>query len=694
MIALDTETTGINLPHGCAPFFVTMCERNQDPTYMEWFVDPITRQPEYDQRDLRELKRILKTTDRLVCHNAKFDIKALSTCIAFDEDALWNKTDCTLTLSHIISSSSQHDLTSLGIKYVGVDITVYEERLAKAVKEARDYVLKKLPDWNIIRKNRIPSTTPSAKSPPKEGDGTEGKAWKFDMWLPRTLARHLNLPPEHHWWHALRAYSCADSALTIVLRDRLLEEIRDERLLRVYGFRMEAVKVSYKMERHGVTYSTQRANSLLKRYEEESVEAEKTCLSLSDGKMSSLPKGGTSKALDSLIFDHYKLPVVLTTKKGKRSCKSAAIEQWLSELPQDSKPHRFLKNLRDKRKRDTACTFLRGYERVSLPVIPKNLDKTKSVDDLVNKLLLQDIRRMYYNLNMTGSGTLRGTSSDPNSQNISKKEGFNLRYAFCPALGREWWSMDYENIELRLPAYESGEEEMIYLFEHPDEPPYYGSQHLLISHLLFPKEFEKCLKEGTQFKKVYASTLYQRVKNGDFAVQYGAIEREEGGTADKAYGMVGAHKKVKSKFKKLEKLNQSCIQFAQEHGFVYTMTDKEFGIGYPLDCPFYRGRVKPTIPLNYRVQGTAMWCMNRAMVRCQAYLDTVNAEIPSYHDWYYITMQIHDELVFDFPAGNPRNQEVADNLKNCMECSGDYVDVPLKVSVSYHPDNFSESVTL
>ena len=75
------------------------------------------------------------------------------------------------------------------------------------------------------------------------------------------------------------------------------------------------------------------------------------------------------------------------------------------------------------------------------------------------------------------------------------------------------------------PAYEAGEEEMISLFEKPDEPPYFGSNHLLAFDILHPDKWDRDDPEGLlKAKKEYASTWYQWTKNGNFAVQYGAME--------------------------------------------------------------------------------------------------------------------------------------------------------------------------
>lgn len=302
---------------------------------------------------------------------------------------------------------------------------------------------------------------------------------------------------------------------------------------------------------------------------------------------------------------------------------------------------------------------------------------------------------LHPSLNQTGTDTLRCSSNSPNSQNISKREEFNVRYCFGPAPGRVWYACDYENLELKIPAYLANEEGMIALFERPKEPPYFGSHHLLAAHILHKEKFEACLDangnlDGRIFKKRYESTLYQWTKNGNFASQYGAIP--ESGTADRAYHVPGGQLMIQASMRKIAELNQRTIAYANKFGYVETVPDRTVNPkkGYPIVCGRSDwGKISPTIPLSYKIQSTAMWCTRRAMVRCQDRLDEWFDE-----DGYdgRIVMQIHDEIDFDMPADDPRNDERVEELAALMAQSGDDIGIPLSVSIKYHPNNWSEEV--
>jgi hypothetical protein len=287
----------------------------------------------------------------------------------------------------------------------------------------------------------------------------------------------------------------------------------------------------------------------------------------------------------------------------------------------------------------------------------------------------------------------------------SKNEDLNLRLCFGPAPGREWWSLDAKNIELRIPAYESGQKDLIDLFERPDDPPFYGSTHLLNFSVVYPELWEKEVREvglekvGPHCKKKYASSWYQWCKNGGFKLQYGGIN------ADPTFHRVGATDLLRARFSKLEALNQHYIRYAEKHGYVETMPDRSVDPdhGYPLLCNRTEyGRIKPTVPLNYHVQGTAMWWTMMAMIRCQDYLDTLNKPISSHlrtHLGYHMTIQCHDELVFDFPRGTgpepwKTNLPKIRRIQGIMERCGADIGVLTPVGTEYHESSWAEGVTL
>jgi DNA polymerase I-like protein with 3'-5' exonuclease and polymerase domains len=1032
--SLDTETTGLDTRHGAKPFFVTMTGEDEITRHWSWPVNPLTREPQIPEGDLLDILREIEEADELVLQNCKFDIAALGTLMG-DLHWPWEKTHDTLNAGHILASNQPHDLTSMAMQYLGIDIEPYDKALEKAVKECRTYVSRHLKDWRIAKEG-LPDM-------PSAGD----KTWKFDSWLPEALARHFwgvsearkalavsfrrmtleewgqlpgafFLPPEnewrktrlfefpvHGWYTVLRDYANADSAVTMALWKVMREELRNRGLWKIYEEMRHRPYLAARLERTGVTLSKLRLEEQVEKYGGESVTLAERCEDIArqyDYELE-LPKSGRNHSLERFIFDVMGVPPVGRTPAGVPTMDKAAIVEMMNAYEEDSDEYNFFKALIDKRSRDTAVQYLRGYRRFWLPLYGKMGGFEYDTGEWYI---------LYPFLNPTGTDTLRWSSQNPNEQNIclsgdsevltsdgwvrldklikgqsiaqywentgaidfvvpeihqphfkgnmlrvttennidllmtpkhrcllrhrktlqtsvvtadnfkpdyhhlhagqytggwdstdecsvawlcavqadghytahggiqfvfkkerkierlkwsmdtlrikyteskigdttqfhigkhepvvtntkeimpdkklgkwllrydldtlrlfsselflwdgdstrnnayssseiqnsdwaqilftltgsrawtrsftpssewskkdhhvvnvklgcdysltsnfvveevpwddmvycvtvpssffivrrngkvsvtgnSAKEGFNIRYAFGPAPGREWWSIDAQNIELRIPAYECGEEAFIRLFEQPNEPPYFGSNHLLISHILHKELFEQCVNEdgvidGRLFKdQKHTKPYYKRVKNGNFAKQYGGQRRK----VDATYGVPGAYDMIGHRFAKQEALTRHWIKFAEKHGYVETMPDKTVDPdrGYPLLCTRTEyNKILPTVPLSYHVQGTACWWMLKAMKRCLKQLDQWNSRFRK--EQYRMVMQVHDELVFDFPkAADPVKDPNNSNLgkvrviQKLMEKGGDDIGVPTPVSIHFHPENWSDEVSL
>ena len=91
--------------------------------------------------------------------------------------------------------------------------------------------------------------------------------------------------------------------------------------------------------------------------------------------------------------------------------------------------------------------------------------KSTYTDALQNQISLKT-NRVHTSFNMAGTTTGRLSSSDPNLQNIPVKgiDGKKIRECFVADKGKVFLSLDYSQIELRLVAHISGDEEMIKIF--------------------------------------------------------------------------------------------------------------------------------------------------------------------------------------------------------------------------------------
>ena len=682
--AFDTETTGVDVRHGNQPFMVTYADNDQNVRNWTWEVDPYTRRVLADQRDMAEIEGIIGALDTVVFQNPRFDVAMLCLGLGMFKGGAtfpWHKVVDTLMADHLLFSSARHDLTSLGIRYLRFDAEKYDKACETLVKRCRSFVRQEnspAHDWRIAEEG-LPEL-PSVKA----------MVWKLDLWLPRQLWNAGMLDGEDFSEEcviATETYAETDAAVTIAVWNEQEKMIEERGLGKIYKERLDLLPVVYDMEQQGVSINRVRTSKMIDKFREESDKAGDVCNEIADrfDYDLQLPKSGNNTSLSTFAFDVLALPVLKRTKGGAPGLDKDVIEEYTATLPPDTDQSRFVQSLQAKRKRDTAVGYMESYERFWRPV-PECRSTWK---------------RLHPSLNPTGTNTLRFGSKNPNGQNISKQEGFNIRWIFGPLPGREWWSLDAKNIEIRIPAYESEEEELIRLFEAPDEAPYYGSTHLLNFHTVYPDIWDEVFAEvglelvGKTCKKRYASTWYQWCKNGGFAVQYGAVLKsgDKQGTADKAFHRRGSHRKLKERFSKLDALDAHYVDMANETGFVHTLPDKDVDPeqGYPLECPRgWGGQVKPTIPLNYHTQGTAMWWMCRAMIRCDRLLQKWREE-----EGFdaVLVMQIHDELVFDFPKGSTPEENLprAKALAAEMEKGGDGIGIPTPVGIEYHRSNWAES---
>lgn len=765
LLALDTETTGIDFIHGARPFLVTTCMQEEGNVFWEWAVDGQTRMPEIPSDDIESIKSlILNPNYTLVLQNSRFDCTAISSLLSDDIDTSWwpwDRTEDTLVAAHVLASSLPKSLDVLALQYLGyTKMELYEKRVEVACKAARAHCRRFFRDWRIA-KHGDPMMPSIKKNPAKGKDGKErDSGWKSDMWLLNALLSEKHTEASQSIFNTISKdwrgttgdglcaeYANLDSDITLRLWPVMKAELLRRGLFDHYKERMKLLPIALRMEQNKVTINRHKCEELKAKFSTRVSVAKETCIKIAErlGYPLRLAAGAAvNNNLKHFIFgeaivycsfckknripverdelarhqgapincpsckkrtenprvDEWEwlgLPVEERTDSGAPSLSSNSIEKWFnSDVPENAKT--FLRSLKDIRSGAKAIEALHGYESFWLPV-PNQED-------------------WYYlrpNLNPVGTSTLRWSSKDPNLQNISKKEDSNLRYVFGPAPGREAWSMDFKNIELRIPAFESGQKELIALFEAPDEPPFYGSQHLLNFSVIYPEIWAKALPHQMDnrdyVKNTYKTTYYQWIKNTGFALKYECGDEK----ADKTAHAKGVKKALSGSFPYEAAMKRYWISFANKHGYVETLPRKNVcpQRGYPLMLiRSERGTVKPTEPMAYHVSGTAMDLTAIAMIRCQEQLDVWNKEagIP---DHYRISLQLHDELIFDFPQGSdPRKRLGKSNLSRARtlqkimgDCGKEFickrrhsdqstVIIPTPVSVEYHPVSWGEGIAI
>lgn len=730
IISLDTETTGLDWAHGVMPFLVTTCDQDGTVKFWEWDVDPLTRKPYIPATDLTDILFLLEGTDLIYLQNGKFDAHMLDT---IGLELPWHKVRDTLCMGHLLASNHDHDLTSMCVEYLGVDIEHWELAVKEVMKACRTIVKRDYPTWKLAKEGEegMPSVKPNSKS-------DEDKPWKNDMWLPRALykeyenlfatSRRLDSDTkiaDTKWLTVCSEYANADSAHTLPLGLEMERIIRERGLWAIYLHRLDQIRADYDIECKGVTARGKYTDATITTYSYHILESEVALTDIAaeyghelelaagaalndnmrdffygsihemcprcdrvkrikhwNGESISedqrCPKclarkarpGPATVIVNIIQRDNLALPVVLGKKSGNASLDGDALEQYLATTEGDAQD--FIEILLDKRKYDTSVGYMEQYRRYWVP--------TEEAD----------YYRIHCSLKPFGTDHLRQSSSNPNMQNTSSKDIINTKMCFGPMPGREFWSMDYESIEARIPAYESGEPKLVQIFEHPGEAPYWGNLYYLMASILYPEEFNACYHEKSLFKDRHPR-LYKQAKFFLLAKQYGA-GRAKGDLLSK---VINSYDMVDGDLPKLAALQKHYLNFAIRHGYVQTLPD--VGVdptkGYPiLPSRTDEGRVLSTTPFNYHVSGTACWCKNRGMVRCAKKCRQWRS------DWFdaWMVMEVHDELLFDFPRGDSweTHYEHAMELKRLMEQSGaDLIPaIPTPVAVKYHTESWAKGV--
>lgn len=525
LLSLDFETTGLDLFHAAGPFCAVWCD-GTNPGHLEWPVDPLTRDWTPPDGTADRIRDLVSGADRVVFHNSKFDVRCLSK-LGIELD--WARVEDTMVAGHVLYSAPPHNLTRLADRYLDTDISGYERAVEAAVKRCRRIVQQaRLKEGR--RKTTIPDLSPlrhwaiSAEDDP-DAPSTGDDVWRADYWLPAAVYAYDPEDPDVKGFDTvLHEYALVDAAVTYRLWEEVEVLLRRRGLWKVYRAKMEILPALYRMEARGLGVRREVLRDATERYTAESEAAGGEIERVADelGYPLQMPKGATNHNLDDFVFgragrtdgkrdaksaraaapDTLNLPVVDRTESGSPSFGADARAIYAGTLSAGSPGSRFVTAYARKSELDKGLSYLAAYERFLLP------------DGHGGYVIHPSFRA-------TGTQTTRLSCENPNAQNISLRSAVNLRHAFGPKPGRVWYSMDAANIELRIPAYLAGESELIDVFERPDDPPYFGSYHLLIFSVLHPDTFAA---HGKSVKEDVSPFFpqYKRVKNGNFARQYGA----------------------------------------------------------------------------------------------------------------------------------------------------------------------------
>ena len=247
--------------------------------------------------------------------------------------------------------------------------------------------------------------------------------------------------------------------------------------------------------------------------------------------------------------------------------------------------------------------------------------------DGIAGLIRTDTGRVHTNFNQTVTATGRLSSSDPNLQNIPVRteEGRMIRALFEPGEGYDYLlSADYSQIELRLLAHMSGDENFIDAFKRGQDI------HARTAAEVFGIPLEEVTPE-----------LRRHAKAVNFGIVYGIsdfglarnlhISREEAGDYISRYF---------TRYPGVRAFMDKVVAEAHETGYVTTMFGRRRELPAIKSRNFNQRMLAERMAMNTPIQGTAADVIKLAMIA--AYRKLREAGVKS-----RILLQVHDELVLE-----------------------------------------------
>ena len=259
----------------------------------------------------------------------------------------------------------------------------------------------------------------------------------------------------------------------------------------------------------------------------------------------------------------------------------------------------------------------------------RGLVKLKSTyaDGLAN--YIRDDQRIHTNFNQTITATGRISSTEPNLQNIPMRMelGRQIRKVFVPAPGHLLMDADYSQIELRILAHMSGDEQLIEAYRSDED----------IHKITASKVFHTPLEKVTSLQRRNAKAV-------NFGIVYGissfglsqdlSISRKEAAEYIEQY--FATYPGVKSFLDKL-------VVDAKENGYTTTMFGRRRPIPELSSSNFMQRSFGERVAMNSPIQGTAADIMKIAMIRVWRGLKEAGLGSK-------LILQVHDELVIEVHA--------------------------------------------
>lgn len=395
---------------------------------------------------------------------------------------------------------------------------------------------------------------------------------------------------------ALELMACYEAYACIAAKNQLLEQLEDHGMKKLYDeIEMPLVYVLADMEKEGV------------RAEKAELEAYGAQLTgrISELETSIYEKAGETfninspKQLGVILFEKLQMP---NGKKTKTGYSTAA--DVLERLAPD-------------------------YPIVSEILEYRQLTKLKSTYADGLALCIAPDGRIHSTFNQTITATGRISSTEPNLQNIPIRMelGRLIRKVFVPKEGYVFIDADYSQIELRVLAHMSGDQNLIAAYQHAED----------IHRITASQVFHTPLEAVTDLQRRNAKAV-------NFGIVYGissfGLSQDLSITRKEAEGYIASYFET---YPGIKIFLDRLVTDAKEKGYAETMFGRRRPVPELASSNFMQRSFGERIAMNSPIQGTAADIIKIAMIRVKQRLEREQLKSK-------LILQVHDELLIEAAA--------------------------------------------
>ncbi|HKL33925.1 MAG TPA: DNA polymerase I, partial [Tangfeifania sp.] len=427
----------------------------------------------------------------------------------------------------------------------------------------------------------------------------------------------------------LRDYACEDADLTFQLKQALDPKLDEYEMRELFEtMEMPLVPVLVHMENAGVKIDSEVLKEFAQKLRGQIIEVEKEIFEMAGEEFNV----SSPKQLGLILFEKLKIDTNARKTKTKQYSTSEEVLARLADR------HPIVEKILE----------FRGLKKLLSTYV-------EALPEIVNK----ETGKIHSSFNQAITATGRLSSVNPNLQNIPIRDeaGREIRRAFIPSDDEyTFLSADYSQIELRIMAALSKDEEMLKAFNEGKD----------IHSITAAKIYKVPENEVT-------SDMRRKAKTANFGIIYGisafGLSQRLNIPRKEAKDLIDGYFE---NFPKIKEFMDKQIELARNKGFVQTIKGRK---RYLNDINSANGMVRGMAErnaINAPIQGSAADIIKMAMIKIYKALKKQDLKSK-------MILQVHDELNFD--VYKPELDQVKNIVKNEMENAWE-MGVPLTVEMN------------